>query len=113
MASVVRGGVRAQPPYYVSSINADVSSPEKRLLMAVLLDAIEEFKAVTQSARAGNEARHRRFMAWFSARDVEWPFSFEKVCEQLDLNPDCVRSRLRVLEQQPSIRARRARRMIK
>jgi len=113
MASVVRGGVRAQPSYYVSSINVDVSSPEKRLLRAVLLDAIEELKAVTQSARTGNETRHRRLMAWFSARDAEWPFSFENVCEQLALNPDCVRSRLRILAQQPSIRARRTRHMIK
>ncbi len=113
MASVVRGGVRAQPANYVSSGDVDVSSPEKRLLMAVLLDAIEEFKAVTQSASVGNEARHRRLMAWFAARDVEWPFSFENVCEELHLNPDCVRSRLRLLAQQPSIRTRRARHIIK
>jgi len=113
MAFVGRGGARAHPSHYVTSVRAGISSPEKRLLMAVLLDAIEELKVVTQSAREGSDARHRKLAAWFAARDVSWPFSFENVCEHLDLNADCIRSRLSILAEQPSIHTRRATRAIK
>jgi len=123
MAVISRGGGRAYPSYHVTAVKAEVTSPEKRLLMAVLLDAIEEFKAmaqapaeglpVTSSTKGSKDVRRRKVVAWFAARDPGSPFSFENLCEHLDLNPDCIRSRLRILAEQPSLRTRRATRTIK
>jgi hypothetical protein len=42
-------------------------SPEKRLLMAVLMDAVAEFQEVVGSSAKEDEPRRRKLTAWFSA----------------------------------------------
>jgi hypothetical protein len=61
--------------------------PEHRLLVAMLLDAIEDL----QSQRDGRRAE---VLAWVAATDVRWPLSFVTVCGALDLDPVTLRARL-------------------
>ena len=75
-------------------LDAPQRSPEQRLMVAVLEDAMREL------ARPGGEwfgARARRraeIVAWFASDDVAWPFSFVNVCEALDLDVARFRTRL-------------------
>jgi hypothetical protein len=69
--------------------------PEKRLMLAVLEEAVATFQR-TATARGGRAARdHEAAWAWMASRDLAWPFSFVNVCHALDLDPDALRSGLR------------------
>ena len=75
-------------------------TPEQRLMLAVLSDAIDLLLArlrpgalkATSRPRAIAEAR-----AWVESDDTLWPFSFENVCGALGLHPDWLRRRVLAL----------------
>jgi hypothetical protein len=81
-------------------------SPEKRLLMAVLMDAVAEFQEVVGSSAKEDEPRRRKLTAWFRAQRDSWPCSFENLCELLDLDPGSVRARLATLVNERPVRPR-------
>jgi len=81
-------------------------SPEKRLLMAVLMDAIAEFQEVVGSNASEDEPRLRKLTAWFTARRDSWPCSFENLCDLLDLDAGCIRARLAALVHERPVRPR-------
>jgi hypothetical protein len=83
------------PSQFFDRFQIDASlQPEKRLMLAVLEDAVGTFqKHVTTPTRRG-----RRLLAeaeeWFASSDREWPFGFENICQALDLEPDYIRAGL-------------------
>ncbi|MFQ5666126.1 MAG: hypothetical protein ACE5I7_06795 [Candidatus Binatia bacterium] len=81
-------------PEYTYLCRKQDRSPEKRLLAAVLMEAVYEFRAAAQSLDDGGNERLRELQAWFFGHRERWPFAFENVCEHLDLDPDCIRARL-------------------
>lgn len=76
----------------VFSRSADM--PERKLFVAVLLSAIEDFRGGLRSPNHDTNSAFRKVEAWFFSRDDRWPFSFENVCAQLDLDADLIRARL-------------------
>ena len=65
----------------------DVSSPEKRLALAVLADAVRQVRAGGHGA-ADDEA-------WFASPGTDHPFAFISICDVLGLDPDHLRRGLR------------------
>ncbi len=69
--------------------------PEKRLILAMLEDAVTCFQ-IYLTARGGrgkklfNEAEE-----WITTKHDDWIFSFVNVCEMLGFNPEYVRQGLR------------------
>lgn len=71
-------------------------SPEQRLMIAVLHDAIDciekfRFSDDPQGRRIFHETKQ-----WLVSSETDWPYSFECICAVLDLDSDAVRQRLRV-----------------
>ncbi|HLY36878.1 MAG TPA: hypothetical protein VKU61_02510 [Candidatus Binatia bacterium] len=67
---------------------------EKRLMLAVLADAIE---VLTKGARANDLRRRLLFedaVEWLADDDTKWPYSFVNVCAVLGLDAAAVRSAL-------------------
>jgi len=66
---------------------------ERALMRAVLEDAIRCLAGQVGRSldRAFLAAKAR---AWIERRDPSWPFSFDNICQELDLDPDVVRARL-------------------
>ena len=66
-------------------------APEERLMFAVLTDAIECFQKYLdgKSRRARNLFRDAE--AWISSKDARGLFSFEHVCDVLDISPGYLR----------------------
>ncbi len=68
--------------------------PERRLMFAVLLDAINRV------LRPGIRVRQRasqlvwKELAWFRSRDFSAPFSFVNLCEALGVDPNRLRRNL-------------------
>ena len=65
--------------------------PEEKLLFAVLADAIECF----QKYLGVNGRRRRKLFlqaeAWIYSGDSSWPYSFENICEVLNIDPKYLR----------------------
>jgi hypothetical protein len=90
-------------PGTVRSINADSQleilglygaappQPEKTLMFAVLLDAVECFQKYS-----GHEANHlfKDTQRWIFEDDHKWPFSFINICQTVGLNPQHLRKGL-------------------
>jgi len=83
------------PSQYFDRIQIDASlQPEKRLMLAVLEDAVGTFqKYVVASTRRGqrlcSEAEE-----WFTSESMEWPFGVESICQALGLEASFLRGGL-------------------
>jgi hypothetical protein len=95
------------PSQYFGSIGSVGLSGEQRLMLAVLVDAIN----VLQSWQGGGSARKRRNFAeaaqWVNTPGTSHPFSFDSVCDALEIDSELLRSRLRVLTVRSANSARR------
>jgi len=69
--------------------------PEKRLILAMLEDAVSCFQAYV-TARSGRGKRlFNEAEEWIMIMHDDWIFSFASVCEILGFNPEYVRQGLR------------------
>jgi len=65
--------------------------PEKRLMLAVLEDAVATFqRTATATSRIGMRD-FGEVDAWLTSDDVAWPYSFLNVCHVLGFDPSCLR----------------------
>jgi len=82
---------------YYDGIRADNGSarPIKRLMLAVLEDAMRCYLTYADSR---GRAQRRLFVeaeAWLADRKADGAFAFETVCETLGIDPNCLREGLR------------------
>jgi hypothetical protein len=68
---------------------------EKRLVLSVLEDAIECFMKCIDSSTKKGQRLFRDAEEWITLEDKKWVFSFDNVCEMLDINPEYLRGGLR------------------
>jgi len=85
------------PGQYYDGVRADngCDRPIKRLMSAVLADAIRCYQTY---ANSGSRAQRRLFVeaeAWLMDSKADGPFAYETVCETLDIDPSCLREGLR------------------
>lgn len=74
----------------------EIKDGERRLQLAVLEIAVDDYK---RCAVKRTRPSHRRFVevhGWFfGPANPEWPYSFEYICENLNVNEDAIRRGLR------------------
>ncbi len=68
---------------------------EKRLVLSVLEDAVECFMKCIDSSTNKGQRLFREAEEWINLEDKKWVFSFDNVCEMLDINPEYMRRGLR------------------
>ena len=69
----------------------DSLGPEKRLILAVLEEAVHCFQKYISAADRRSRALFRDTEEWIMEENSDWPFSFENSCLALGLNPGYVR----------------------
>lgn len=84
---------------------------ERRLMLAVLEDAVACFQKYAGAQRPRAQRLYREAEEWFLDTDDTWPFSFEAVCVVLGYDASYVRQRLmdwkdQLLAQAPEDRGR-------
>jgi hypothetical protein len=95
------GGVELEPATMLpaqlyTNLGPDASLvPEKRLLLAVLEDAVVTFQryAVDQGRRGRRLFREAE--EWVVSEEASWPCSFRNICDVLGLDPSYLRHGLR------------------
>lgn len=65
--------------------------PEKCLILAILMDAIEVYQDYILRRKVVTRVQYEEAEQWIFERNREWPFSFENICETLGFNPQYVR----------------------
>jgi hypothetical protein len=68
---------------------------EKRLVLSVLEDAVECFMKYIGSSTKKGQRLFRDAEEWITLEDKKWVFSFDNVCEALDIDPNYLRRGLR------------------
>ena len=68
---------------------------EKRLMLSVLEDAAECFMKYIDASSKKGQRLFRDAEVWITLEDKKWVFSFDNVCEALDIDPDYLRRGLR------------------
>ena len=86
--------------------------PERRLMLAVLEDAINCFQANLMAQGKRGKKLFNEAEDWIMEQDNDWMFSFVSICEILLLNPEYVRQGLlqwkeKTLRRNPTRHSRR------
>jgi len=64
---------------------------ERRLIIAVLEDAVDVYRKQAGASDGRGLQLFREAEEWIESRDASWLFSFENICDVLDLDADYVR----------------------
>jgi hypothetical protein len=76
---------------------------EKRLILSVLEDAVECFMKCIDSPTSKGQRLFRDADEWINLEDKHWVFSFDNVCDMLDINPEYMRRGLRQWKERRAI----------
>jgi hypothetical protein len=86
------------PERYREVFHSRQISPEERLMMAVLDDAVQSFLAGIRPRRFGDLRHLREAEEWIMASDGDGLCSFDSICNLLGLDPAYLRSGLEKLK---------------
>ncbi len=64
---------------------------EKRLMLAVLEDALDCFQKYAAARDGHGQALFEEANTWITSNDRGWFFSYENICETLEINPEYLR----------------------
>lgn len=82
--------------YFAALRRKGAHEPERRLAIAVLQDAVDCYQ---KHFRARERKARQLFVdaeEWIASEDRSWPFSFDNVCDLLQINPEYLRRGLAV-----------------
>ena len=83
------------PSQFFDKRHAEGSAqPEKRLMLAVMEDAISTFQKSVPEANRRQRRLLRETEEWIRSTDASWPFSFENICAALDIEANYLRNGL-------------------
>jgi hypothetical protein len=68
-----------------------IHGAEQRLMLAVLRDAVECFQDYVLAHYIWEKKLYQEAEDWIFEKNTDWLFSFENICETLQLNPDYIR----------------------
>ena len=77
----------------------DTNQGEKRLMLAVLEEAVATFQGHLDAKTRRGQRLFREAEDWIRSADTVWTFAFENVCHTLGLDPEYLRGGLERLKQ--------------
>ena len=97
--------------FYEHNKHRSVLEGERRLMLAVLEDAVSCFQKHAGATRPRNKRLFQEAEEWFMDEDGSRVFSFEAICTVLDINPEYFRGHMQrwkqeLLAQPPQSRAK-------
>jgi hypothetical protein len=89
------------PSQFYGTGGLDASlQPEKRLMLAVMEDAVGTFQKYVWARDRSGQRLLAEVEDWFYSDDVDWPYSFVNICHSLGLDVAFMREGLRRWKQQ-------------
>lgn len=94
LASLFQPDTLAAAQYFENLRSKTHLEPEKRLMLAVLEDAVHCFQDNAWAQTGKRKKLFEEAEEWILEAGDEWVFSFESICEVLGFNPEYVRQGL-------------------
>jgi hypothetical protein len=94
---VLSDGAIILPSQYFGSIGSVGLSAEQRLMLAVLVDAINVLQTRHDGGSTCKRCNFAEAAQWVNTQGSRYLFSFDGVCDALDIDSELLRSGLRVL----------------
>jgi hypothetical protein len=66
-------------------------APEEKLMFAVLTDAIECFQKYVGASSRRCRSLFAEAESWIASKESHWPYSFELICQALNISPNYIR----------------------
>jgi len=87
------------PEQYLRRASAQLSEPQKRLMLAVLQTVLDDCRGTAARRAAGqalppDQRAYAQARAYLESRDRSWPFSFENICDAIGLDAERIRREL-------------------
>jgi len=82
--------------YFAALRRKGAHEPERRLVIAVLQDAVDCFQKHVGARDRKARQLYLDAEEWISSDDRSWPFSFENVCDLLQINSEYLRRGLMI-----------------
>lgn len=83
------------PVQFKEMFQATRWTPEKRLLLAILVDALHCYQGVCTDGSHNTQQAQKEAALWFLDKS-DYPFAFEGICAELGEHPDILRRNLGV-----------------
>ena len=77
--------------FYAAFRGGSAVRGEKRLMLAVLQDALDCYQKYALAKDGPGKQLFSEADSWISCEDRDWYFSFENICETLEINPQYLR----------------------
>jgi hypothetical protein len=77
--------------FYAAFRGGSAVRGEKRLMLAVLQDALDCFQKYAFAKDSHGRQLFSDADLWIAGADRDWYFSFENICEMLEINPEYLR----------------------
>lgn len=94
LASLFEPDTLAPAQYFGERRRKSLIEPEKKLMVAILEDAINCFQDNVLVESGKRKKLFEDAQEWFMAEDSDWIFSCQNVCELLGLSPEYLREGL-------------------
>jgi hypothetical protein len=65
---------------------------EKRLMIAILKDAVECLEKYRNSKSSSGQTHYQNALEWIEDKSTDWLFSFTNICDLLGFEPDYLRA---------------------
>ncbi len=89
--------------FFTQRERRNAQSSIRRLMYAILEDAVNVYTSEVRSSRQSRTFQQTR--RWIDSNDKAWVFSFLRICEALDLDPEYIRRGVRARAAAPKARA--------
>ena len=93
-ASALQADIMVPSQYFDRVRSEDSSQPEKRLMLAVMENAIGTFQKSIYAATRRQRRLLKETEEWIHSLDTSWPFSFENICDSLGIEATYLRNGL-------------------
>ena len=95
LSQLMREDVAVTEQFFDTMRGSHHLTPERDLLIAILEDAIYNYRKYRRARDPEAKRNFREAKEWIMVRSDDWIFSFNSICELLGLDPDYIRRRLR------------------
>ena len=80
--------------FYNVALKKRLLEPEKRLMLAVLSDALHRYQRSLFTRNESSKEYRREVESWFGSKNGDWIFSFENICGEFAIDPEWIRGKL-------------------
>ncbi len=92
------------PEQYFTLLGRKPLQGEKRLLLAMLEDAVHCFQTYLLAKKPHERRLFQEAEEWIVSTDGLWFFSFENICDVLGINPSRMREALKAWKEEKTLR---------